>query len=139
VGKGGGAVATAAILNRHAEVGDDRRGGTMRQARVERDGEREGGVPTNRRATVARDHRAAWHGHAARPAEQGMGKGLTSGPQSQCRATTPADRQVWCTVPGRRFKRDLNNILNSKVSNKFKLFLNLVDYKSTFLDAEKLK
>jgi hypothetical protein len=33
----------------------------------------------------------------------------------------------------------LNHILNSKVSNKFKLFLNLVDYKSTFLDAEKLK
>jgi hypothetical protein len=43
---------------------------------------------------------------------RGGGRGLTGGLRPQCQAAVPADRL---------FKQDLNHILNSKVSNKFKL------------------
>jgi hypothetical protein len=41
--EGGAAVATAAVLNRHAEVGDGRWGGAMWQARAKGEGARERG------------------------------------------------------------------------------------------------
>jgi hypothetical protein len=110
-------VATAAILNRRAEVGDDQRGGATRQMRAEREGERRGSRPTGARSIATRDSGRRRRG-AAMPRSRlnrGGGRGLTGGPQPQCWAQR--------TVPRRRFKRDLNHIQNSKVSNKFKLRL----------------
>jgi hypothetical protein len=90
-GKGAGdAVAAMIILNRRIKVGDGRRGGATRRARTERGGERggPGRLADDARPAAARDRRV-WvvrHGHAARPVEQGRGKG--------------ADRWAIAIVPG---------------------------------------
>jgi hypothetical protein len=114
-------VVTAAILNRCAEVGDDRRGGATRQARFKREEEREGGwVPADSGPRPAGASGVARPCHAA--GRTGEGKGADRWATAIVPAAVPANRRAQCTVPGRQFKRDLNHILNSKVSNKFKLF-----------------
>jgi hypothetical protein len=116
--EGGATVATAVILNRHAEVGDGRWGGAMWQARAKGEGAREkGSQPTGGRRPTGSGPRPAGTGGVARPCHASGrtgegGRGLTGGLRPQCQAAVPADRL---------FKQDLNHILNSKVSNKFKL------------------
>jgi hypothetical protein len=89
--------------------------------------EREGGSrSTDDRCPADSGPRPTGASGVARPCHAagrtGEGKGADRWATTIVPAAVPANRRAQCTVPGQQFKRDLNHIMNSKVSNKFKLF-----------------